>query len=253
MADFLENVFGDAQPEADVEPPAPTPEPEAVAEAPTPEPETPEVQAEPVREAPQQGYVPIAAMMDERDKRKAIEAENRALREQQARPQAEVPDPFDNPGDYTAYMKQQLDGALQQQKVDMSWAFAVQQHGEEQANKAKDWALEKAQNDPGFAQMLDVEFKRQPMPIDWIVQQHKRDALLSDIGDVSKLDDWFAREAAKRGYAQQSAAPLAAPVVAATKPAQALPPRSIASDTAQPTAATVDDERGEFLGLFSKR
>ena len=98
MADQLDDIFAvPLEAQEPVSDTAADPVPEPVAEAPAPEPVTPEVQTERGPEEPKPGYVPLAAMMDERDKRKA--AEERATRLEQAQqtaPQA-IPDAYDDP------------------------------------------------------------------------------------------------------------------------------------------------------------
>lgn len=238
MADFLDDVFPaddqeqmEAAPEV-VEEAAPNPEP--VEEAPV-EPEQPAQEPEPAQQEPEARHVPISAMLDERDKRKALEAERdrykQQLEEAQQRQKPQnVPDPYDDPQGFAAYQEQRVQEAVTQQRFQMSELMAKQQHGEEVVTKASQWALEKANSDPAFA----AAYHRQPHPIDWIVQQHKRDAILSDIGD--NVDDWFTREAAKRGYMPAN---VAAPAPAVAQTQQATPPvkvpRSLATQGSGPS------------------
>jgi len=171
--------------------------------------------------------------MDERDKRKALEAELARLREQQQAP--EVPNPFDDPDGYAAHQTKMVEERLTQERFAMSDMFARQQHGAETVEKAVEWAGARAAADPAFA----MSYMQQRNPIDWIVQQHKRDALLTDIGDVSKLDDWFAREAAKRGYAAVGAPVAATDILPVAQPKPAVPsvkvPRSLATQGSSPS------------------
>jgi len=231
--DFLDKVFADAAPaeEAPV-----VQEPEAAVES-TPETVTepapePEQQPEAERQQDRAGYVPIDAMLTEREKRQTAERELAQYRSQQAQTPQARPDPFDDPEGYDRHIEQQLEARVQKVRADTSYALAVRDYGKDTVEAARTWALEKAQSDPAFNQQVGTVFQTEMLPVDWIVQQHKRDALLSDIGDPSKLDDWFEREAAKRGFAKASAAPAAAPVAVAPAPAPkpVMPPRSIASD-----------------------
>lgn len=253
MADeFLDKMFTDTAPAEEV---APVQEQEAAVE---PAPETvtePTPQPEAVEPAPQQdraGYVPIDAMLTEREKRQGLERELQQLRaSQQEKPQAR-PDAFDNPDEYDRYVEQQIDSRVQKVRADTSYALAVRDYGKDDVEAARAWALEKAQKDPVFNQQVGTVFATEMLPVDWVVQQHKRDALLTDIGDPSKLDDWFAREATKRGYAMQSATPAAAiPVAVAPAPTKALPPRSIAAD-ASPTSAKEPAAPASFDAIFQR-
>jgi hypothetical protein len=221
MADHLDEIFpGDQEEQAE---PAPEVVAEEVAQEAIAEPETVEQPQEPVETAAQEAearQVPLNVVLDERDKRKAAEADRDRYKRQweesqQRQAPQDVPDPYDDPKGFAAYQEQRVQEAVTQQRFQMSELMAKQQHGEETVNAASTWALEKAQSDPTFA----AAYHRQAHPIDWIVQQHKRDAMLSDIGD--NVDDWFTREAAKRGYAPASVE-AAAPAVAQTQ--QASPP-----------------------------
>lgn len=236
MADFLDDVFpadDQEQMEAAPEVVEDAPNPEPVEEAPV-EPEQPAQEPEPAPQEPEARHVPISAMLDERDKRKALEAERdrykQELEQARQKPAQNVPDPYDDPQGFAAYQEQRVQEAVTQQRFQMSELMAKQTHGEETVNTAAQWALEKANSDPAFA----AAYHRQAHPIDWIVQQHKRDAILSDIGD--NVDDWFTREAAKRGYAPAN---VAAPAPAVAQTQQATPPakvpRSLATQGSGPT------------------
>lgn len=236
MAEESEELFADVG--AEVPEPVEQPIEQPVEEAPVEELIEPveEPQAEPVvaPEKPEAGYIPIAAMMDERDKRKAAEARLAQLEQQQQQAPA-APNPFDDPDGYAEHQARMVEERLTQERFAMSDMFARQQHGAETVEKAVEWASARAASDPAFA----MSYMRQQNPIDWIVQQHKRDALLSDIGDVSKLDDWFAREAAKRGYAAVGAPVAATGDLPVAQPKPAVPPvkvpRSLATQGTSPS------------------
>lgn len=234
MADELEAIFADDTPDSPE--PQDTPEvvmeeAEAIAPEPIPEPE-PQPQPEPVAprpERPDPGFVPIATMMEERDKRRALEAEIAKYRQQQA---PEAPDPYDDPNGFAAHQQQLIEQRMTQQRFELGDMFARQTHGAEVVDQAIAWAQERANADPAFV----AGYMRQQNPVDWIVQQHKREALLSDIG--GNVDDWFEREAAKRGYAKPSApvaaaAPVAAPIQQAVPPVKV--PRSLATQGSGPS------------------
>lgn len=230
MADNLDEVF--AQP-MESEEPTPTQEPEAAVE-PTPETveePTPPTQPEVEQHRPEPGYVPLNAVLEEREKRQAAERRIAEF-EAQAKPQ-EVPDPFDDPAGYQRHFEAQLDQRLQAQRADMSYQFAVREHGKDKVEEARAWAMEKAKSDPVFNQQVGVVFQTEASPVDWVVQQHKRDALLSDIG--GNVDDWFTREAAKRGYVAQSAPAPAAPAAIPPASPPVKVPRSLATQGSGPS------------------
>lgn len=243
MSDPLDDVF----PADDmVEAPAETVEPQEVVqpveEAPV-EVVEPQEEAQPSMSAAQEAearMVPLAAILDERDKKRAVEAERDGIRaerdrykqqlEAQQRPQQAAPDPYDDPQGFAAHNARMVQDAVLNERFAMSDIMARSTHGAETVDKARQWALERANADPVF----EATILRQQHPLDWIVQQHKRDALLSDIGD--NVDDWFTREATKRGYAPASVA-AAAPAVVAQQ--QASPPvkvpRSLATQGSGPS------------------
>lgn len=236
MADFLDDVFpadDQEQMEAAPEVVEETPKPEPVEEAPV-EPEQTEQEPEPAPQEQEARHVPISAMLDERDKRKALEAERdrykQELEQARQKPVQNVPDPYDDPQGFAAYQEQRVQEAVTQQRFQMSELMAKQVHGEETVTKASEWALEKANSDPAFA----AAYHRQAHPIDWIVQQHKRDALYSQLPtDVSSLDELIEREIARRSASVAAPAPAVAQTQQATPPAKV--PRSLATQGSGPT------------------
>jgi hypothetical protein len=229
MTDVLSEVFAETpviEPEVVIEDPQEPVVVELVVEAPLPE--------------KQPGMVPIAALLDERDKRKAAEAR---IQTQEA-PQVVIPDPYDDPDGYNRYTQERVDQMIVAQRFETSALIAKQAHGAEVVDAAALWAEEKAKADPSFAAM----YMRESHPIDWIVQQHKRDGLYSQIPqDVTSLDDFIEREIAKRGLTAPIA-PLG--VQPALKAAE--PPRSIATD-ASPASNVVIDPIADFNAIFTKK
>lgn len=244
--DFLGGMIADEEPVVaepqDVAPvetvveepvtPEPTPEPEPAPE-PTPEPEAP-------REEPR--TVPLATFLDQRDELRELKRRQAEWDAQQRQPQQRI-DPLDDPEGFAAQQAQFVEQRLTQERFAFSDRFARKEHGAEAVDAAVQWAQDRAQSDPAFA----MSYMREADPVDWIVQQHKRDALLSDIG--GNVDDWFAREAAKRGYAATSAPVEAVPVAATVQPAAkpAPPPRSIASERTDASRVTPQGDRDGFL------
>lgn len=243
--DFLGNLMATEEPEA-VSEAAPvveeTPAGPAPAE-PVAEPE-PNPEPAPAPEAPREEprTVPLATFLDQRDRLKELERREAEWKAQQSQPMQRI-DPLDDPEGFAQQQQQLVQQAIIADRFERSHEDAVEKHGQEAVQAAVEWAQTRAQANPAFA----AEYMAKTRPIQWIVQQHKRDALVSDIGD--NVDDWFTREAAKRGYAPQSApvdaAPVAAPVQPAAKPAA--PPKSIASERTAPAAVTPQGERDGFL------
>lgn len=255
MADFLDEFMQDQEPSEEAPAPENIAQPEEVTEQPVPEPQ-PEAEAAPEPEPVEQKedeprVIPLATALNWRDeakeaKRREAELQRRITEFEASKAQPNsMPDPFDDPAGFAAYQDQKIEQRMMQERFALSDTVARQQHGAETVEAAVQWAQGRAQQDPMFA----GSYMRQQHPIDWIVQQHKRDALLSDIGD--NPDDWFTREAAKRGYAPQSA-PVAAPVaaVAQTVAKPPAPPRSIASERTAPAPVTPEGDKDGFLAAF---
>lgn len=245
--DITAELFGGKEP---MEQEAPAPE-VAPVEPPAPEPEAPpapEPTPEPPVEAPREDKsVPLSALLDERDRRKAAEAKAAEFEARHSAPApVDMPDPIDDPRGFADWQQGQVQQALVSQRFEMSDLMAKQQYGEETVKTAAEWAMDKAKADPLFAQA----YMQQPHPIDWIVREHKRSALVNDIGD--NVDDWFAREAEKRGYAPTAPNPAPAPAAVASPPAAkpAVPPRSIASDATAPK--TQGDNSADFMAIFKR-
>lgn len=232
--DAFENIFDNKQ--ADAAPaiePTETPPAEAVpaAEEAAPVEAVEAVEkAEPApASAPQEKgdkFVPLAAMLDERDKRKALEAElaaERARREQPA--DQTIPDPYDDPAGYSAFVTDMTNRTALAVKFDLSEDMAVGVHGEGAVNAAKEWGAERAAQDPAFRQ----QFLSARNPIDWVVRQHKQD---EDLRLYQTDPVAFARRILEaQGQPVPDATVGAVPAVGQQPqaPRPAAPPRSIAS------------------------
>ena len=250
MADFLDDFMKAEEPEAATEVDNVV-QPEVVTEPEAPE-QPQEVEPAPVVEAPEpeapkvdeQRTIPLATALQWRDEAKELKRWKEQQEAQQTQRRA-APDPFDDPAGFADYQNQQVEQRLMQERFALSDTVARQQHGAETVETAVKWAQDRAQQDPVFA----GSYMRQTHPIDWIVQQHKRDAMLSEIGD--NPDDYFTREAAKRGYVLQSA-PVAAPVAAVAQQVAkpTAPPRSIASERTAPAPVTPEGDKDGFLAAF---
>jgi len=199
--------------------------PQSVEAAPV-EVETPEpvIEPAPAIEAPverEDKSVPLATFLDMRDKLK--EAERRAAELEAAKPQQpqNAPDPYDDPQGYAAYQSQQVQAAVLANKFEMSDVIARQAHGAEAVEAATTWAAERAKSNPAFA----AEYMREAHPIDWIVRQHKRDGLLSQIGEDP--DEFVKRRAAELGLIATAPAVPVTPAPQQQVPQPKAPPKSL--------------------------
>jgi len=188
----------------------------------------------PINRAEFKGY------LDEREKRQKAEDRIKAL-EAQLQQFQQAPQPIDLSSiqNDPALIEQTVQGARTDAVFSFSEKIAREKHGDETVNAAKEWGLQRAQQNPAFA----AEYLRQEHPIDWAVKQFKRDKILNEIGDDP---DAFieARIAARLGQAgtatpNQAQQPAASPQPTASTPAPAAPPRSLASAPAAGGAQSV--------------
>lgn len=202
-----------------IEPVAEIDAPEVLAETPTPEAIEAPIEQEPVKEEVR--TVPLPTFLDQRDELKEAK---RRLAELEARqqPTQTVPDPYDAPEEYAQFQDQKIQSALIAQRFQMSELMAKQAHGDDAVNAAAEWAEGKAKADPAFASA----YMRELHPIDWIVRQHQRDSIVSQLpSDIKSLDELIEREIAKRGL---TAPAVTTPVT--VQPAPSTPRRSLASE-----------------------
>lgn len=194
--------------------PAPEPVQTPLEAAPAPEPvSTPAPVAEPV----QPGYVPITAMMDERDKRKALEAQLQQLRAQT--PQPVAPDPYEDPEGYQAHREQIIEQRMFGQALAFSKRLQETIHGRDTVEQAHVWGLARCDADPLFNHRV----RSSDDPYEFVVAEWKRDQVLSSLqgDDLDQFRAW---------KASQGAAQPQAPVAqVAIIPPQVAPPRSLAS------------------------
>ena len=135
-----------------------------VAVEPAPEPAPPvTVAPEPV----QPGHVPLSAMLEERDKRKAVEERLRAYEAQQ---QQWTPDPYEDPEGHAAWRDQQIDQRILTERLNFSERLARRDYGADVVDKARDWALEQFQRDPLYYQKV----MSNPDPYEAVVQDYKQ-------------------------------------------------------------------------------
>lgn len=184
---------------------APVAEPEPVAE---PTPPAPEPEAKP---DPQ--HVPITALLDERDKRKAMEQELERLRAAQKPVEAPaMPDVFDDPVGFAEYQEQRVASTALNTKLDISEEMARDKFGDEEVEAAKNWVLAQAQIKPGFGN----EVISQRHPYKYAVELYRREQIASQVNpdDYAQFKAWLAAQSA---------------VQEQTKPAVQAPSRSLAS------------------------
>jgi hypothetical protein len=173
---------------------------------------------EPVAEPKGDGHtVPLPKYLDTYN-------ENRELKkrigefEAKSREKAPLPDPMTDPEGYAQYQTQAVEERIFNQKLDMSEEMAIDRHGKD----AVDVAFEamKAKNDQ-FAYQQVMSSRH---PFDALVKWHKREKLLSDIGD--KPDEYVMRRYQELTAAQAAAAGQA-PIVQTQTATPVIPAASL--------------------------
>jgi hypothetical protein len=186
---------------------------------------------------PEPGHVPLAAVLDEREKRQAAERQLREL--QQWREQLEAAQAQPLP----------LDQALAQQRYQdnlrYSRKFAERQHGKDFVDQVHQWAFDRCERDPYF----NAEMAAHDDPYEAAAQAYNREQVLKEVGhaDLDAFRAWKATQA----QAQATPQPGAPMGHAAPKP----PPVSLAnaSGTGALGAAAVPSGDGEaYASLFRK-
>ena len=180
------------EPQGSKETPAPTPEPaveqsQPSQEAPQPVVETPSPQPEVIPP----GHVPLAAILDEREKRQALEKRLAEL-EAAKQPQAQI-DPITDPEGFARDFETKVEKAKQDILFDTTHRFAVKSYGAEIVKAAEAALGEECKTNPAFFQTV----MRQPDPYEFVVKWHKRQQALAKLGDDDP-DSWFEKQFAER-------------------------------------------------------
>lgn len=230
----------------------PVPVEQAAPAAPNPGPDP----ASPAAPAVQPGFVPLSAVLDEREKRQGLEKQLQELQRKQ-QPPAAMPDATSDPKGWQAaqdarYQKYEMDTKMQ-----MSGRFAAQHYGQDKVQAAMQWGQSQNAEDQYFGS----KFTAQSDPYGWLVEQHRQAQALGLLAGKSP-EDWALAYAQSQGFVkpegaaatpqQPATAPAVAQPVAPQRPAA--PPRSIANETpAGGTAAVVTLTEPELLGdIFSR-
>ncbi len=146
---------------------------------------------------PTPGHVPVAALLDERDKRKALERQLADLKAQT--PEGPAPEPT------TAQQMWAL-------RMDVSRELMVSQHGEAEAQALHEWGEAKCGSDPHFNQQVYASKN----PYAFIRQARQREMLLAEVSP-DDLDDYKAWKASKAQGGSPASAPQPTPTPAAPR------------------------------------
>lgn len=210
---------------------------ETVAEQPTQEVEQPQAEAAPqeettaqkeARERDEKGrfkakdepiMVPLKALHETRDEVRALRSQLEAL-QPQAQPQVQqVPDIFENPEGYAAFLQSQIQSVTLNERLNTSEELVRQTAGDETVNAAQEWGRQMLASNPAFAQA----FYQQRNPYGFLVKEHQRFQTVSQLGDDPDQIKAFLAWKSAQGQVSQGEQPVSQQ--------QSAPPPSIASAT----------------------
>jgi len=228
------------------EPATPAPEPSApVIEAEKPAAPEPEPQGDGRARDPETGrFVPISALLDERDKRQAetakrIDLEQQLQRYQQPQQPEQIPT---DPSGIIQYALAEQQRIAFNERLNTSELMARQAHGEDIVSEAQQAFLAAVNQNP----MLQQQLQGQIHPYDFVVKWHKQHKLMSEIGQDPEA--WRKSEAEK--IRAQVLAELQGQGVSPAQSSQQ-PPPSVVGRPAAARAGTVPTGPGNaFDNLF---
>lgn len=213
-----------------------------VAEAPPePAPTSEAAPAASAETAPNSGFVPLAVVLDTRDKLRAAEAELQQLRAQKPQPRL---GPTVNPDEDPRGAWEEAQALKRQTEVNWSRKLAETVHGPETVREAHEWAFARCDQDPGF----NAKIHASQDPYALVMQEHQQFKLMQTLQDPAKRDRLLALLSDDAATAAQTpqdpaqAAPAIPPQPASVAPVRTAPtppPRSIASAAAAASAEVV--------------
>lgn len=131
------------------------------------------------------GEVPIAALLDEREKRQAYERELAQLKQQLAQQNAkpeEVPDVLDDSGKFVSHLEQKFEGKLFQNRVEMSQEFMRMTHQDYDEAEAK--FVQMVQENPSLAQQM----RSAQLPAKFVYDTVKKAEKLAKLENVDEFE-----------------------------------------------------------------
>ncbi len=218
-----------------VEPSVETPVEQPAAEPEKVEPVLELTELAPEQTRPTEGFVPLGAVLDERDKRKAAEARLAQLEQQAAQRQpVQTPDPYEDPEGFAAYQQAQVGSAIQNITLNTSERFARKEHGAETVESAKAWALQRFASDP----LYQTQVLNDGDPYERVVSDWRKEQMLSEVSDPKEFEQFKAWKQAQNALAGgQPPPPNAAPTI----PSPSLASAPSAGNILTEVAATEED------------
>ena len=238
----------DSQPVAEAPPPAPEP-PAETQPALTPEPAPSQPASAPVQPPP--GYIPMAAVLDEREKRQKYERELEDMRRKYEEATRKPPQPLDPIADPEAFersLNERIERVRWDAITNASLVAATRHHGPEKVKAAEEWLQSELQSNPALWQTI----QRQPDPYDFVVSQHQRTLRLQKIGDEDP-ESWAQKWAEANGYIKAGTTQPQSAGVVGHPPNPTLPRPSLASaPSAGGKTSTVPVGPGEAFNAVFK-
>lgn len=214
--------------------------------------------------------IPLAALMEERKRWQAqLEAERlkaadhekqlQALRQQQ---QSEnLPDPFDNPKEYTAYLREEAIQIVRKElqdrevqaidarvKASIAKADADPTIGTERRQQALDWASQVSNAGPQ-GEEWGRHALAQADPVAWIIEQQTRHAQQQEM--LANPDEWALRRAAELSAAGAANNTIGSTTNATQMSAKVQAPKSLASlGNGSPVTKNAQPQGDSFNDIF---
>lgn len=182
---------------------------------------------------PEPGHVPISAMLDEREKRQALERQLAAIQEQQRAAALANAAPIP--------IEEQVEARLYAANLNASRRFAEREYGKDVIKTVHEWAVDRCNADPLFNQQM----RSSEDPYEAAMQAYNREQVLAEVkpDELAAFKAWKAAQA-QAGQVSTQSHP--------SSPAVALP-RSLANapgNGASGSAAVPVGEGNAYAGLF---
>lgn len=139
-----------------------------------------EVEEAPSKEAKVAAQVPINALLDEREKRKAAEAKLAEFQKEE--PATEMPSVFDNESGFVETIDSKISEVEQKAVLRVSQGLAIKEHGREAVQAAVDKLGELAKENPNLA----VKFRQSDHPFQEAIDIVAKHEALAEIGDPAE-------------------------------------------------------------------
>lgn len=226
------------EPEAKEAEPEPTPQAEPEPAEPKTEPEppaqnAPDEEAEPQSADPSKpGFVPLDALLSEREKRKEYERRLSELEQRDKQANTKAPDPIDDPEGYARHQQQAIEQTRTTIKLETSEEMMRDRLGDAEFDKMADWWRKQVENDPYLVQ----KGLQQRNPWKFVHDQFKRNSVLSEVGtDLEAYRKKIVEEERAKWEAEMA---KQQPDPSQSQPQTRQPPPSLAS---RPQAANAKD------------